>query len=168
MGGRRPALAAFLLLLTTAATAAPAVHPDPSRTLVAVVGAKTKVQDLSSHGLRRLFLGETVFDAAGRRLLPLNWSAGTPERIAFDRKLLGFSPAESGRYWIDRKIRGEGQPPRAFAGAATIRRLVASVPGAVAYLRADQLDASVAALKLDGLKWDEVGYALRLAAGELP
>ena len=138
-----------------------ATGPRPDA-LVVVVSPRSSVRALTSSELRRLFMGEIVRDDAGRRVVPVNHLPGSFERTIFDGVLLALSPDEVGRYWIDRKIRGEGTAPRAFASARVIQRLVAAVPVAVGYVRAVDLDGSMIAVRVDGHAWTEPGYPLRL------
>src|SRR5262245_51350758 len=74
--------------------------------LVLVVVRGSRVTSISRSDLRRCFLGEQV-SAAGKPLVPFNATANSPERTGFDKAVLGMTPDEVGRFWIDRKIRGE-------------------------------------------------------------
>jgi hypothetical protein len=142
------------------ATTTPPPAPDPAGAIVVVVHPDSPLRDVSAAWLRRLYLGEPMWDERGVRLVPLNWAAGSATRTEFDRAILRMTPEEVGRYWIDRKIRGGGGAPRTFSLAATIRRLVMSVPGAVGYLRAIDLDTSVRNLAVDGRHHARSGYVL--------
>jgi len=121
---------------------APASAAEPNARYVIIVAPSTRTDGLQLDDLRRLFLGVRV-DVDGQRLVPLNFPVGSSDRVAFDRKLLDMSPDSVGRYWVDRKIRGEGEPPRTVTSARVMKQLVAAVPGLVGYIRVDQLDPSV-------------------------
>lgn len=133
--------------------------PAPSPVLAVVVAKDSPLQDLSLADLRRLFLAEPMTDAAGTRLVPVNQPTGTGERTAFDRAVLGMSPDEVGRFWIDRKIRGQGAVPRAVS-ALLVQRLCARLPGTVAYVRSDRLEPGVRALRIGGRLPGQPGYPL--------
>ena len=140
-----------LALVGYASGQAQAPTPTSGRSpLVLVVARESPLQDLSTSSLRQLFLGESVQDPAGGKLVPLNQLPGSADRVAFDRSVLGMSPEEAGRYWIDRKIRGQSGAPRAIPSAATLQRLVARFPGSIAYLRADRVDPAVRVLRIAG------------------
>ena len=66
-----------------------------------------------------------------------------------------------GRYWVDRRIRGQGMPPRTAPSQAIVRRVIPLLPGAIGYLSVDQLDGSVQALTIDGKDHKQPDYPLR-------
>ena len=65
-------------------------------------------------------------------------------------------------YEVEQRIRGKASPPKSVPAAATLRKMVAVVPGAVGYVLASDLDASVRALPIDGLSHTDAGYRLRM------
>lgn len=130
-------------------------------TLVVVVNADSPMSDVSMNMLRNVFLGETVTDPSGRRILPLNQPPHSPDRVGFDRVVLDMSPDEVARYWIDRKIRGQSDAPRSVDSPALLRRVVARLPGAMGYLRREDVDDSVKVVKIDGKRPTDGEYPLR-------
>jgi len=148
------------LVLARASLARGQAKTEPRAALVVIVARDSPLRGLALQTLRSLFLGDSVNDPAGTKLVPLNLPAGSPPRVAFDRQVLRMSPEEVGRYWVDRRIRGEGRPPRVFDSAQLLLRLVAKFPGAIAYVRADQLDASVRTVVIDGRLPGQAGYPL--------
>lgn len=127
--------------------------------LVVVVARGSSVTNLSRGELRRCFLSEPV-SAGGKPLVPFNASPNTPERIAFDRAVLGMSPDEVGRFWIDRKVRGQSAAPRSLPSNAHIAKVAAKFPGAIGYLPADALTADVQAVAIDGVPYTDARYTL--------
>lgn len=75
----------------------------------------------------------------GRALIPLNHALGSPTRIAFESVVLKMSQDEVGRFWIDRKIRGQVGSPKSVAAVAVLRKAVATLPGTLTYLDANDL-----------------------------
>jgi hypothetical protein len=138
------------LIATAVLCASSSAIGDKPRTLVVIVAKGSKVTGLSRAELRRAFSGDAVV-VSGDRLVPFNFSPGSPERIAFDRSILGLSPEDVGRFWVDRKIRGESQPPRALANASLVVRIVARFPGAIGYVPTDQVTDDVVAVAVDGV-----------------
>lgn len=128
--------------------------------IVVVVSAQSKLQDLPKALLKRVFLGEPT-EAGGTRLLPFNYAPDDPLRRRFDALLLGFDADAAGRYWVDRRIRGQGLPPRVAPSSVIVRAAVARLPGAISYLYAAQLDASVRALRVDGVPHTAADYPLK-------
>src|SRR5688572_31501208 len=121
-----------------------------AKKLVVVVAKGSSVVNISRSELKRCFLGESV-SAGGKPLVPFNATPGTPERTGFDKAVLGMSPDEVGRFWVDRKIRGQGAAPRALPSAAHIAKVAAKFPGAIAYLTPDQMTSDIQAVTVDGV-----------------
>ena len=105
-----------------------------AESLVLVVGPDSNLDDIPSGKLRRIFLMRPTESANGGKFRPLNLPKGTPSRTRFDAKVLGMSPDEVNRYWIDQKIRGIQPPPTVEVDAA--REILAKVPTAIAYVPA--------------------------------
>jgi hypothetical protein len=158
------ALATLLLVLCcqcllgfAGATAQSKAEKKP---FVAIVAADSKLRDISHALLRRIFLGEPT-EYQGVRWVPFNYGPDDPLRVGFDELALRLSKEASGRYWVDRRIRGEGLPPRAISNQSLLRAVVARLPGAIGYITADQLNSSVRALTVDGIAFDRPNYQLR-------
>jgi hypothetical protein len=137
---------------------APEVRAAEPR-LVIVVAASSPLSNISKTALRRAFLAEpTVVD--GIKLLPLNQNPGTPERGRFDRAVLDLSPVEMSSFWIDQRIRGQGNPPRAIPSVPLLARLVGQLPGCISYMRETDVPPGVKALSIDGRAPGSAGYLL--------
>ncbi|MET0340547.1 MAG: hypothetical protein ABW252_06075 [Polyangiales bacterium] len=162
----RFALASLLLTMLATGLDGPAVRAAPGKPvpIAVVVSARSTWSEISLALLRRAFLGELA-EYAGVRLVPFNHDAADPVRVAFDAQVLDMTAAMSGRYWVDRRIRGQGLPPRTIATVALLRAVIARLPGGIGYLPADQLDASVKALQIDGLAPGHPAYPLRVERG---
>src|SRR5689334_9403391 len=98
-------------------------HADGKK-LVVVVAKGSAVTNIARTDLKRAFTGETVA-AGGKTLVPFNANPGTPERSGFDKAVLGMAPDEVGRFWIDRKVRGQSAAPRSLPSAAHIAKVTA-------------------------------------------
>ena len=128
--------------------------------LAVIVGESSPLTDVSKSTLRRAFLSEPTVEA-GVKLLPLNQNPGTPERTRFDIAILDLRPDAMSRFWIDQRIRGQGSPPRAIPSVAILGKLLAHLPGAIAYVKATEVPPGVKVLTVDGQKPGQPGYALR-------
>jgi hypothetical protein len=148
---------AALCLTPGAATA-----ERPGGAIAVIVHPKHKLSDISSRALADLFLRKEQHWPDGKRVVVLAWEARTPVRLAFDRAVLGMSADDAAAYWIDRRIRGLGSPPRGLTSAALIRAIVARNRQAIAYVPADGLDQRVKVLKVDGRAPGQPGYPIRL------
>ena len=65
------------------------------------------------------------------------------------------------KYWIDRKIKGQGDPPKSIAVVSLLLKVVGMLEGAISYVRADQLTPDVKALRVDGKVHQDRDYPLR-------
>ncbi len=148
----------LLLLLTQGA---PQTARASARVALAVVVARgSDVPNLSLPELRRIFTSQPVSDGSGRRFVPFNFPPHSPERVGFDRILLGFSAEEVSQFWVDRKIRGQPGPPRSPDSVALLLKLVQRLPGAIAYVRVAQLPKGVQVVRVNGKLPSDPGYPL--------
>ncbi|MBX2812758.1 MAG: hypothetical protein KTR25_13155 [Myxococcales bacterium] len=128
--------------------------------LVVIVSKKLPVKDLPKGMIQLLFLGETV-EATGKRLFPLNLSPEAPERQSFDEKMLGISPKDMPRFWIDQRIRGKNKPPKTIPSMKLLLRLVAKLPGAIGYVPESAVTEAVQIVAIDGKRPTDRDYALK-------
>jgi hypothetical protein len=150
------------LLLAGLAVVRPAgAEPGPRKRLVVVVAEGSPVSNLSHSDLKRIFTGVAVV-TEGKKLVPFNFPPGTRERTAFDSFALGMSADEVGRFWVDRRVRGQGEPPRALPSSTHMVKVVTRFPGAIGYIAADQLVPGLKALKVGGVGHTEPTYAVVL------
>lgn len=152
---------AMLLLALAVAALWPRPAAAEGQKLVVVVAKGSAVKALSRSELKRIFLGETV-SVGGATLVPFNSAPGAPPRVAFDQEILGMSAAEVGRYWVDRKVRGQSGAPRSLPSMAHVLKVVAKFPGAISYVPADQLNAGVQPVAIDGVAHTDAKYPLKV------
>jgi len=153
----KPILLSVMIALA-ALLSGPSAFADGKK-LVLVVAKGSSVKNLSRGELKRCFTGEPV-TIAGKALVPFNAAPNSPERAAFDHVVLGMSPDEVGRYWIDRKVRGQSAAPRSLPSPAHVAKVAAKFPGAIGYLTADQLTSDVQAVSVDGVGYGDPRYPL--------
>lgn len=157
----------LLALAGTLAAALLALAPRPVRAgngdvaLAIIVAPNSKLTNIAVADLRRVFESERLTDPDGNRLIALNHPPKTVDRVGFDQVVLGRDPEETGRFWIDRKIRGGSGPPRTVESLATLRRVVEKLPGAIGYIRPAQLSSEVRAIRVDGKLPEDPGYPVR-------
>ena len=125
-----------------------------------IVTAKANaLRDLTFPDLRQLYRGKHL-SVAGLKLIPFNHPAGTPDRVGFDRVVLGMSPDEVGRYWVDQKIRGGEPPPRTIDSIALLLRVVAALEGSLAYVREGFSSPELKVVSIEGRFPGDSGYPL--------
>jgi hypothetical protein len=149
-------LAGLMVLIPPQAVAA----ERPAVTLTVVVAKNSKLRTLSLSDLRQLFTSQSVTGPDGRKLVPLNHPPLTRDRAGFDRVVLKMSPEQVGRFWIDQRIRGRRGPPRSVGNVTLLQRVVARLPGAIAYVRPAHVIDQVKTIRIEGKAHDEAGYPL--------
>jgi hypothetical protein len=153
------------ILCAASAVLAPWANAQGKPQVLVVIAAKELgITDLPLAVLRRAFSGELT-DVAGKRVMPFNYGPSDAIRVAFDKVVLGMTPDVVGRYWIDRRIRGQSLPPKTVPSQQVLRALVAKMgaqTGAIGYVTADQLDATVQPVKIEGKAHTTPGYVLAM------
>jgi hypothetical protein len=149
-----------VLVAVVASTTGHALKAGERIPLAVIVAKNSGLSELSSAQLTRMYMGDLV-DSGGRRLIPLNRATATEEREQFDRVILGKSPDEMARYWIDRKIRGQSGAPKAVEPVDVYERVIAKLDGAIGYVRVSDVRGDVKVLRIDGKSPTESGYPVR-------
>jgi hypothetical protein len=142
-----------------------AAEPKP---LVVVVAKGSAVTDLKREDLKHLFLGGPITSRGNKPLVPFNAAPNSSERVTFDLAIFGRTAAEVGRFWVDRKIRGQGSAPRSLPSSLHIAKVVAKFPNAIGYVPADQLTSQLQPVKLDGIAYTDPRYPIVLPAAAVP
>lgn len=122
------------LLAMVAAAPARAV---PQLDLAVIVNMGTATQKMSAVEMETLFTRTQTRWQDGTPIVPVNAPPGSSMRVEFDQVVLRLSPDEVGRFWIDRRVRGLGVPPRHVGEPATIVRVVEKLNGAIGYVPED-------------------------------
>jgi len=150
------------LVLAPAAILAPrwALGLERAVELAVVVANDSPLKELSLANLRHVFMSEPFSDPSGTRLVPLNHPPKTPDRVAFDSLVLGMNADTVGKFWLDRRIRGQSGAPRTVDSLALLLKVVARLPGAIGYIRPSFIGSDVGALKVEGVLPGKPGYRL--------
>jgi ABC-type phosphate transport system substrate-binding protein len=98
---------------------------------------------VSPSDLENIFLLKRRRWAGGPPILPFNYPPTSPLRRSFDRQVLRFSHDQAARYWLDQRIRTGLRAPRQVSDPALAVKLVARIPGAIAYVPAELVDRQV-------------------------
>jgi ABC-type phosphate transport system substrate-binding protein len=151
------AVPAFGSLVAPAAGAAAGVR------LVMIVAPNSALQNLDFSELRRLFSGDPLADSSGRRIIPFNHPPLSPDRVIFDRAVLGMTPDQVAKYWVDRRIRGQPGPPRTATSLRMLVGVVSKLPGAIGYIRPEYVDDEVRVITISGTRPDSPNYPLLLS-----
>ncbi len=158
----------FLIVLLTMTTLVIATGPtvnsiSASNDLAIIVNKSSPVNDISLVNLRKLFLAEQKYWPNGRRVTVVMREPGQAERAAVLQQLYRMSNRDYERYFLRAEFTGEASgAPKSLSSAAGVRKFVYNVPGAIGYVRADEVDGSVKVVRVDGRAPGEPGYRLTL------
>ena len=146
-----------LLLAALLALAAPAAWAEP---LAIVVDRDNPKTDLSAEELKSIYLGKRTEWSDCARAVPIDQDPAGASHGAFLGGVLGMSQGQFAQHWVDQQVRGAGSAPKVASSPASAMKLVAKVRGAVAFVPASLVDASVKVVTLNGKKAGDAGYAL--------
>lgn len=159
---RRTLAVLALALIGVVPTTADAQHTEP---LAIVVNKSNPLAEISLADLRRVFRGQRSRWTNGRRVTLVMRDPGAPEREAILRALYGLDEDEYRRSFLQAFFTGEAaDAPKTLATTNGVLRFVYNVPGAIGYVRASDVDASVKMLRVDGRLPGDPGYRLAVSA----
>jgi hypothetical protein len=140
-----------------AGSAQAALEPEA---LAIVVAKSSPIVSLSQYELKRLYLGSLITDSSGQRIIAFHQAPSSPDRLRFEQRVLGMTPDELARYWIDRKIRGQGGAPKAVTPVELLQKVVSKLEHSVAYVRVANVQPDVRVITVDGRLPADSGYGL--------
>jgi hypothetical protein len=147
-------VALLAALTASAAGAAPATHR-----LVVIVNRNETVSDISFDDLRRIYVGRMTRFPDRRRVTPVILGSTEPAEQYFLKRIVGMAEVDFAQLWIGQVFRGEvAATPHLSVSAAEAKQFVDRHPHSIAFIEADDLDASVKALTVDGKRFDAAGY----------
>lgn len=111
--------------------------------VVVIANKAVSATKISRDELRPIFQTKKDTWPDGTPARPFNLPNADTARQSFDAAVLGLDPDRVARYWIDRKIRGGERPPHTASTPALMLKLVSKTAGAVGYIQATDVDASV-------------------------
>jgi ABC-type phosphate transport system substrate-binding protein len=130
--------------------------------VVFIVNKANPVDDLSAAELRKYFLLEHDHWPNGRKNTVLMLPPGSPARELVFREIYQFTESEFNRYFIQEKFTGHIQSaPKELASAANVRKFVFNVPGAIGYIRANEVDDTVKVIRVDGRASTDKNYPFK-------
>ncbi len=136
-----PGLIAGVLLLSAAGA-------DQMDSFVVVVNKSNRMGSLSVSKLKVVFLGKISRWPWGAEIVLVDLPDRNSVRKAFARNILDSTPEDLAVYWIDQKVTRSLNPPTRAANVAAAKQIVASKPGAVAYIPASAVDDTVKVMEV--------------------
>lgn len=123
----------LIVALLLAVFAAAPVRAISAVDLAVIVHMRAAASHMSAVEMETIFTRSQTRWADGTPIVPINAPPGSELRVLFDRVVMRLDPEEVGRFWIDRRVRGMGLPPRQLGEPSTIVRVVEKLNGAIAY-----------------------------------
>jgi len=148
-----------LLIGFAAIQPSPRAIAQPKQPLLMIMAATSGITNIEIAQVRSAYDGATT-EVKGLRLVPLNLPVGDPARIVIDKVILGLSLERVGAYWVDQRIRHNRQPPRTIPSPELMLRVVASMRGAIGYVKMSsaRVPAGLRVLSVQGEKPIEPRY----------
>lgn len=128
-------------LLATIAIATTAFAGD----FVIIVNPANSAGGVSGAELKRIFTGK-MGNFGGQKAVPINLADTDPIYAKFADQIVKMSAAEYKRFWVEAQIKGEGTAPMVQRNSAAAKMIVATIPGAIAYVDASVVDGTVKVL----------------------
>jgi len=116
--------------------------------IAVVVNKHNGTERLNRDELRAIFQTKKTSWDDGKHIIALNLPSDDATRAQFDEVVLGMTPNEVARYWIDRKIRGGARPPIRLPNSRLVMAVVEKKREAIGYVREDQVTDAVRVVAL--------------------
>lgn len=154
---------AFIIADVRASSFSPEERTASEQNLAIIVNLSNSVEGLSRDELRRIFLGERSHWVNGRRITLVMMDQDRPERKVILRDVCQLSEADYNHRILHGLFTGElFVSPKTLATPTGVRKFVFNVPGAIGYLRATDVDATVKVLRVDGRFPQDRDYPLHV------
>ena len=116
-----------------------------------IVNKANGIDDLSLADAKKIFMGDKTTWPSGKRVTILMLAPGQPERTTVLRQVYKMSEDEFVQYFTQAAFAGKvSAPPKDIAAATQMKQSVAANPGAIGYLKKEDVDDSVkVVLKLE-------------------
>lgn len=143
------------------ALAASAAAQQPA--VAIIVNRSNTTESLSVGELREYFLAERSHWPTKQKVRVAMAAAGRPERQLILRLVFNMPREQDFQaYFLRAKFSEQTlEQPREFASTPDVLRFVSNVPGAIGFVRADEVDPSVKVLRVENLTPGDPGYKLR-------
>lgn len=139
------------------------IQARPQVELAIIVNKSNPNDNLQFSELREYFLAErSNWSSGGGKVRVIMREPGEPEREAVLRLIYDMNEKDFNSYFLGKKFRGEViEEPRLRSSTPDMIKTISNVQGAIGYVRADEVDASVKVLRVDGLAPGDAGYKIR-------
>jgi hypothetical protein len=139
----------WFLLVFGVLLARPGIADVKDRAFVVIVHPSNRFDSLTRSKVSLLFLRKVSRWPWGAEVEPVDLGHSLPVRIEFMQYVLKTSERDLDQYWIDQTATRGISRPVMVTSAAAAKALVATRPGAIAYIPVAELDRTVKVLRVD-------------------
>jgi hypothetical protein len=151
----------FTLLLLSVLIVFSVSETRGDEALAVVVNKSNPVENMTLEELRKYCVQERKHRADDKRVTVVLREPGQMEREAALQLIYRMSESDFKRYFLQAEFTGEVQAaPKHLSSALGVCRFIFNVPGAIGFVRASDIDATVKALRIDGLAFSDPHYPL--------
>jgi ABC-type phosphate transport system substrate-binding protein len=109
-----------------------------------IVNKANTIDDLPLADAKKVFMGDKTTWPSGKRVTILMLAPGQPERTAVLREIYKMADEGYEQYFTQAAFAGKvAAPPKDVASAAQMKQAVAANPGAIGYVKKEDLDDTV-------------------------
>ena len=109
-----------------------------------IVNKGNDTGELSVADAKKIFMGDKSVWGSGKRVTILMLAPGQPERAVILKEIYKMSESDYGKYFLQAAFSGRvTAPPKDVGSAGQMKQLVAGNPGAIGYLKKEDVDDSV-------------------------
>jgi ABC-type phosphate transport system substrate-binding protein len=109
-----------------------------------IVNKANTIDDLSLADAKKAFMGDKSTWPSGKRVTVLMLAQGLPERAVVLREIYKLPEEQFGQYFVQAAFAGKvSAPPKEAASAAQMKQAVAANPGAIGYIKKEDVDDTV-------------------------
>lgn len=109
---------------------------------VLVANPTSGIGSVSKADLKRVYTGKKT-QLGGSKVVPFLVVETNPVTASFLQDVLGMSPSEYKKFWVDAQIKGEGTAPATHKSSAIAILVAADIPGAIAVVEKSAVNATV-------------------------
>ncbi|HNY31014.1 MAG TPA: hypothetical protein PKO15_09005 [Fibrobacteria bacterium] len=107
-----------------------------------VTSPSSPIATISKGDLKRVFTGKKS-NLDGVKAVPFMLAESNPAAVSFLKDVLGMSPEEYKKFWMDAQVKGEGTAPALQKTSAAAILVSADIPGAIAVVEKSAVKGSV-------------------------
>jgi phosphate transport system substrate-binding protein len=131
--------------------------------LVVIVNKSNAIENLTKTQIRKFLLGEQDAWPGGKKVSVILRAPGQPERAGVLHSVCGMSEDDFNQHLMHANFGGDtGGAPKALGSGAAVRQLVMSLPGAIGFVHAAEVNDSVKAVAVDGVTAGQPGYKIKV------